>query len=114
MPGQGLGLFSEAGDPTLGLTAPIGDSGARRGVMDNSDDRVRRCRCAAIDASFGICAPATQALHPAYNYVGLVLCSFNISETTHLCRNPVQQGCTIEGSIEELSVSLIENMNRNP
>ena len=54
IPGQGLGLFSEAGDPMLGLAAPIGDSGARRGVMDSSDDRVRRCLCAAMDANFGI------------------------------------------------------------
>lgn len=60
IPGQGFGLFSEAGEPTLGLAAPIGDSGARRGVMDNSDDNVRRCRCAEIDASFGICASAVM------------------------------------------------------
>ena len=52
-PGQGLGLFSEAGDPRLGLTLPIGDSGALLGVMLSSDDMVRLCRCAEIGPSFG-------------------------------------------------------------
>jgi hypothetical protein len=48
-----LGLFSEAGDPRLGLTLPIGDSGALLGVMFSSDDMVRLCRCAEIGPSFG-------------------------------------------------------------
>lgn len=53
-PGQGLGLFSAAGDPMLGLTLPIGDSGARRGVMASSEDRVRLCRCAEMGPSLGM------------------------------------------------------------
>ncbi len=52
-PDQGLGLFSEAGEPKLGLALPIGDSGARLGVMASSDDRVRLCRCAAMGPSLG-------------------------------------------------------------
>jgi len=47
-----LGLFSEAGDPRLGLTLPIGDSGALLGVIFSSDDMVRLCRCAEIGPSF--------------------------------------------------------------
>lgn len=46
-------MFSEAGDPRLGLTLPIGDSGALLGVMFSSDDMVRLCRCAEIGPSFG-------------------------------------------------------------
>lgn len=57
-PGQGLGLFSAAGDPMLGLVLPIGDSGARRGVMASSEDRVRLCRSAEMGPSFGIGASA--------------------------------------------------------
>ena len=53
MPLHGLGLFSEAGDPMLGLVLPIGDSGARRGVTDSSEDSVRLWRCAEMGPSFG-------------------------------------------------------------
>ena len=48
-----MGLFSEAGDPRLGLTLPIGDSGARLGVIASSDDMVRICRCAEMGPSLG-------------------------------------------------------------
>ncbi len=62
-----MGLFSEAGDPRLGLTLPIGDSGALLGVMFSSDDMVRLCRCAEIGPSLGRPVSAT------YTEVVLVL-----------------------------------------
>ena len=55
-----MGLFSEAGDPILGLLLPMGDSGARRGVMASSDDRVRLCRCAEMGPSFGMGSSAQK------------------------------------------------------
>lgn len=55
-----MGLFSAAGDPMLGLTLPIGDSGARRGVMASSEDRVRLCRCAEMGPSLGMGASVNR------------------------------------------------------
>lgn len=65
-----MGLFSEAGDPRLGLTLPIGDSGALLGVMFSSDDMVRLCRCAEMGPSFGrpVSETCTKLILVLYQY----------------------------------------------
>lgn len=74
-PGQGLGLFSEAGDPRLGLTLPIGDSGARLGVIASSDDMVRICRCAEMGPSLGKPVSAFQYSDAQYTDAPRSICA---------------------------------------